>query len=391
MDPMNEFSLTRGGLLFRLWRRLGLIDDDMGRLKRRVVVASLICWLPLLVLAAMQGRLFGGTAMPFLMDVEAHVRYLIAVPILLAIEVVAHRRLITFEALFVERDLIPPPALRRFQDAIASASRLRDSPWPEAVLMVLVYLVGILFVWRNYAALDLDTWYGRPSPDGHRLTVAGFWYAFVSVPIFQFLVVRSYFRMFIWARLLWQISRIELRLVPSHPDRVGGLGFLSNTINAFIPFMVAHGVMLAGGFAARILHLGASLMDFRLEVAAALVILLALVLCPFLVFAPQLEIAKRKGLQEYGTLAQTYVRDFEAKWLRGAPLGRDAMFQNGGDIQSLADLGNSVQVVDTMRLAPFKSDAVFRLGVAMLAPLSPLLLTMMSVEELMKRLVGILF
>ncbi len=388
---MNEFSLTRGGLLFRLWRRFGLVDDDMGRLKRRVFVVSVICWLPLLVLAAVQGRLVGGTDMPFLMDVEAHVRYLIAVPILLAIEVVAHRRLITFETLFIERDLVPTPAMQRFQDAIASATRLRDSAWPEIILVVLVYLVGTLFVWRHYATLDLDTWYGHPGPDGHRLTVAGFWYAFVSVPIFQFLVVRSYFRLFIWARLLWQISRIDLRLIPSHPDRVGGLGFLSNTINAFIPFMVAHGVMLAGGFSARIFHLGASLMDFRLETAAALVILLALVLGPYLAFAPQLELAKRAGLRAYGTLAQTYVRNFEAKWLREAPLGRDGMFQNGGDIQSLADLGNSVQIVDGMRLAPFKTDVVVRLGIAMLLPLSPLLLTMMSVEELLKRLIAILF
>lgn len=388
---MNEFSLTRGGLLFRLWRRLGLVDDDMGRLNRRIVVFALLCWLPLPVLAAFQGRLFGGTDMPFLMDVEAHVRFLVAVPILLLIEVVAHRRLINFETVFIERDLVPPPAMRRFKDAFASAVRLRDAAWPEASLVLLVYLIGILVVWRHYGALDLDTWYGRPGEDGHRLTVAGFWYAFVSVPIFQFLMVRSYFRLFIWTRLLWQISRIELRLVPSHPDRVGGLGFLSETINAFIPFMLAHGVMLSGGFSARILHLGASLMDFRLETAAALMILLALVLGPYLAFAPQLEFAKRAGLRAYGTLAQTYVRNFDAKWLREEPLGREGMFQHGGDIQSLADLGNSVQIVDGMRLTPFKSDVVFRLGIAMLLPLSPLLLTMMSVDELMKRLLGILF
>jgi hypothetical protein len=38
---------------------------------------------------------------------------------------------------------------------------------------------------------------------------------------------------------------------------------------------------------------------------------------PLLVFAPQLSVARRKGLREYGTLAESYVRELDAKWLRG--------------------------------------------------------------------------
>jgi hypothetical protein len=36
-------------------------------------------------------------------------------------------------------------------------------------------------------------------------------------------------------RFLRQVSSIELSLVPTHPDRVGGLGFLSNTVYASVP------------------------------------------------------------------------------------------------------------------------------------------------------------
>jgi hypothetical protein len=32
-----------------------------------------------------------------------------------------------------------------------------------------------------------------------------------------------------------QVSRIDLSLIPTHPDRVCGLGFLSNTVYAFTP------------------------------------------------------------------------------------------------------------------------------------------------------------
>jgi threonine/homoserine efflux transporter RhtA len=61
------------------------------------------------------------------------------------------------------------------------------------------------------------------------------------------------------------------------------------------------------------------------------------------------------------------------------------------DIQSLADLANSFEVVRTMRLAPMTRDAIIQLIVATLAPVVPLVLTMMSLEDLAKKLFGILF
>ncbi len=260
----------------------------------------------------------------------------------------------------------------------------------EVLLIAFVYGVGILIVWRQYVALDTATWYATPSAEGSKLSLAGMWYGYVSLPIFQFLLCRWYFRLFIWARFLWQVSRIELSLVPTHPDRVGGLGFLSDTAYAFAVLAVAHGAMLAGPLANRIFFLGASLPQFKVEIAVLVIFLLCVVLGPLLVFAPQLAQAKRKGLREYGTLAERYVREFDAKWLRGgAPA--DEPFVGSADIQSLADLGNSYEVVRTMRIAPITRDAVIRLAAATLLPIVPLLLTMMPLEELLKKLFGILF
>src|SRR6185369_8442861 len=105
-------------------------------------------------------------------------------------------------------------------------------------------------------ALDTATWYATPSTDGTRLSIAGMWYGYVSLPIFQFLLVRWYFRLCRWTRFLWQVSRIDLKLVPTHPDRVGGIGFLSNTVHAFAVLAVAHGALLAGPLANRILFAG---------------------------------------------------------------------------------------------------------------------------------------
>ncbi len=186
------------------------------------------------------------------------------------------------------------------------------------------------------------------------------------------------------------MSRIELQLVPTHPDRAGGLGFLSHTVYAFIPLLIAHGAFLAGLIGNRIFYVGAKLVDFKLEVLALTLFLLCAVLGPLLVFASQLTTAKRKGLGEYGTLAERYVRDFDSKWLRGG-VSPDEPLVGSADVQSLADLSNSYDVVRTMRFAPIGKEAIVQLAAATLAPIAPLLLTMMPLEDLLKSLLAVLF
>jgi hypothetical protein len=181
-----------------------------------------------------------------------------------------------------------------------------------------------------------------------------------------------------------------LSLIPTHPDRVCGLGFLSNTVYAFAPLAVAHGGLLAGLIATRIFYLEAALPQFKIEIAVLVVFLLCIVLGPLLLFAPQLAEVKRRGEREYGTLAERYVREFDAKWLRGG-VSADEPLVGSGDIQSLADLSNSFEVVRTMRVVPVTKEAILRLVAAALAPVVPLVLTMMPLEELLKRLIGIVF
>jgi hypothetical protein len=386
-----DFSLVLGGPLFQLLRRAHMTGDALELMRRRVVVISLFAWVPLLVLSALDGRAWGeGVAVPFLRDWDTHARFLVALPLLIVAELVVHQRMRLVVKQFLERNLIPPSAVSRFEAAIASAFRLRNSVLAEVLLIAFVCLVGVSVFWRQYVLLTTATWYATPAVDGVTLSRTGVWYAYVSLALFQFLLLRWYFRILIWARFLWHVSRIELSLIPTHPDRVGGLGFLANTVYAFVPLAVAHGALLAGLIANRIFYLGARLLDFKIEVAVVLSFMLCLVFGPLLVFAVQLAQAKRTGSREYGTLAERYVREFDAKWLRGgAPV--DERLVGSGDIQSLADLGNSLEVVRTMRLMPVTREAVLFLAGATLAPVVPLALTMMSPEELLKTLLGTLF
>jgi hypothetical protein len=146
--------------------------------------------------------------------------------------------------------------------------------------------------------------------------------------------------------------------------------------------------MLAAQIANRIFFTGAALMDFKIEIAVMVLFLMCLVFAPLLVFSPQLAAAKRTGLNEYGTLAEGYVRDFDRKWLRGGAPGNEPLL-GAPDIQSLADMGNSFSVVRSMRVAPITRDAILQLAAAVLVPLVPLLLTVMSLEDLARKLLSL--
>ena len=177
--------------------------------------------------------------------------------------------------------------------------------------------------------------------------------------------------------------------MPTHPDRAGGLGFLATTVISLAPLLAAHGAWLAGLIADHIFFRGATLASFKVEVAVFVTFLLLVVLGPLVLFAPHLLVARRVGLREYGTLAGRYVREFDDKWLRGGAAADEALL-GSGDIQSLADVGNSFQVVEGMRLVPFTRKTVLQLAVIALLPVAPLLLTMVSLEELLKRLLPLM-
>src|SRR5262245_34920699 len=118
----GDFSLVLGGPLFQLLRRSHLSGDALELMRRRLIFIPLLAWLPLLVLSALEGRALGGNvAVPFLLDVEAYTRFLVALPLLIIAELVVHQRMRLVVQQFLERNLIPENALTQFEAAVASA------------------------------------------------------------------------------------------------------------------------------------------------------------------------------------------------------------------------------------------------------------------------------
>ena len=301
----GEFSLVLGGPLFQLFRRTHLTGDALQLLRRRVVVLTLLAWAPLLLLTIVEGRFWGGSVtLPFLHDVELHVRLLLALPLLVVAELVVNQRMRPMVAQFVTRGLVPDAERARFDDAVVSAMRWRNSVAAEVLIIAFVYFVGVGLVWRTQVVIDVTRWYGLGAGGSLHPSLAGWWLGLVSLPLFQFLLLRWYWRIAIWTRFLWQVSRIDLRFVPTHPDRSGGLGFMALIGHAFAPLLVAQGALMAGMISSRIFYAGATLPQFKLELIGLVAVMLFAILGPMLVFSPKLAAAKRAGLGDFGMLAE---------------------------------------------------------------------------------------
>ena len=386
-----DFSLVRGGPLFQLWLGAHLTGSNLELIWRRIFVMVLLTWVPLLLLALIEGHAWpGGARLPFLLDIEQHLRLLVALPLLIFGELLVHRRIWLIVQEFLGLGLVPNSARAQFDAAVSSAVRLRNSGTAELVLVALVYGVGVAYFWRNYVAIDVLAWYGTMIEGKLHPSLAGWWMGCVSLPVLQFLLLRWYFRLFIWARFLWQVSRVKLLLLPTHPDGCAGLGFLNLALGAFAPMVLAQGVLVAGVIADRIFFGGARLADFYIDIVAILIIAVLAVLAPLLVFTAQLNHVENEGLREYGALAQRYVRDFDQKWLRRTT-GVQEPLLGSADIQSLADLSSSFEIVEGMRSVPFTIRDALKLGVLVLLPILPLLLTMFSFQDLIKRAFELLF
>jgi hypothetical protein len=204
------------------------------------------------------------------------------------------------------------------------------------------------------------------------------------VTVFRFLLLRWLWRLALWSFFLWRVSRLELRLVPIHPDRAGGLGFLQLVHTEFIPLVLAISAAQSASLAQDIASGRMTFDSIYSFIAIILVVDAALFLGPLLIFSRKLWKCQVKGLTDYGTFAERYVNAFDRKWL-GEDAAPGEPVLGTADIQSLADLNNSVGIVRDMRLVPVSPSMLMYLAVAALLPMLPLLLLKYPIADLLAK------
>jgi len=373
----HDFSIVLGGPVYDFLQRVGMVRLKLPNIFRRIIAVIVITWVPLLLLSIKDGLVIAGPVkIPFLLDYSTYGRLLIGLPLLLVAEVVIDPAIRSAVKEFVDARLIQEKELPEFERVLHRAQKLRDSVIPELVLLLLAFFPVFLFQheWQTGA---ISSWHSTPKG----LTAAGWWYAAVSTPFLRFFLYRWAFRYFIWTLLLWKLSRTPLHLIPTHPDRAAGLGFLSITQTRFGVLFCALGCSFAGHVANSVTHEGASLASFNILIAAFAVLCVIVGVCPLMLWVPKMARVRRTGLREYAAFSNQYTEEFDRKWIHFSEPPSEALL-GSGDVQSLADLANSYQVIEEMSIAPITKGLVIKLAVLAGAPLIPVIVAVTPTSEI---------
>jgi hypothetical protein len=384
-----ERSLFDAGPPLRLQQALGLCRPAEPRLARRIVLALLIGWAPLALLSVFQGLAVTTNRWEAcLLDWGAYARWWIAVPLLIAAEGVCIPWMGRIARHFLAAGLVSEPDRPRYEAAMASARRQLDSAWPEILVIGLAYLSA--FAWNATVTRETSsTWQAPLAPGGRALSLAGWWHLLVSQPLFLALLYGWLWRVVVWALFLRRVARLDLKLVASHPDGVGGLAFVRTSMRAFATLAFALGAVAAGGMANRIHYGGVPPQHFKYVLAILVALNLLLFAGPLLVFSDRLRRAKWEGVMTYGALAQGMGQQLERKWLQATD-AREAEALGAPDFSATVDLYGIVANARGMKLSLCDYESLVFLVAATLLPFLPVLLTVIPLEQAVKELVKLL-
>lgn len=373
------------GPLLRAARRLPWARRLVRTPLPRMLLVAAAAWLPLLLLSARAGSLFGGPARGFFQDIQTHARLLVRLPLYVFAAYYADAVGVPGLSAFVKRGLVRAADRRRFRRIVSTTAVRLRSPALRAGLFAAAVIVGHL-AWAGRLAIREPSWHGEAGRWGSQLTPAGWWLVVVSNPLVAYLHVLWLARLAALAIMLARVAALDLNLVPTHPDHAGGLGFLGSKTYGLAPLALAEGAGAAGLLANRIMLEGRPPAEFAFELVACALVVVGFILAPLLVFAPRLFRTRRAGLMAYGALSNRYMREFDDAWIEGRAYAQGRELLGAADIQSLADMANGYWLVRSMRLVPIgRIDALTQVF-AFLLPFAPLLLSVYTADALSSKL-----
>lgn len=350
---------------------------------RRVVLSVLVAWVPLMILAYVEHLPLTGGPEALLQDYAAFARYLLAVPLLVAAEAPVRRWLARIIDHFVDAKLIATEDQASFDELLASSYRMLASRWVLVAILVLAYVTTLASA-REWVALGAAGWmhHTRTGDAVVVLSWAGWWRLLVSQPLFMALVLTWFWRLYVWTRCMWRVAGMRLRIVASHPDKAGGLGFLGQALRAFPVLALGLGTAIAGTLANLVVHEREASTSLTPVVAGTVVFILVICAGPLLTFVKPMLEAQEDAQLTYGALATALGERLEDRWLEQAPtLNQDAL--GVPDFSATADLYSVVAHVDEMRFIPIEVRDFVPLLLATLVPFLPIILRQVSFDEVL--------
>lgn len=384
IEDATDLSLVRGDLAWRLQRRLGLIPAHGMGSPRRALFFAAFTWLPLAT-SAWWAREHGFVAPePLLAHYGAHVRCLVAIPLMILAEGVAHRVLPQIIAYLEVSGLVRRVDRQDFHVLLTGVVRLRDRllPW--------MLILGAVLAWSTTAILqgnfnDVDWKPGAAAPAGP-VSLAQWWYAVAARPIFFALLLAWLWRTLLLFILLRRLSRFPLCIVPAHPDRRGGLGVIERLALIFTPVALAISSVAAASFAHDVVYHGVNVMDIRFELAGTAILVALLFLAPFLPLSWMLFKVKRAAMIDYGALLAWHGRLVYRRWIRGERI-KDEPVLDAPEIGPSADIQTLYQAVAAMRVRIIDKLGAAAIGVPAVLPVGCVALIQIPVSDIVGRVV----
>ena len=374
-DKIPEFYLF-GGPLQRLGVRLGLVREKTNS-ARLGFALGLLAWGFLILLAFLQGF---GPKMFSLTVIGVHIRFLVAIPLFFICETLVVPRMQEFIRNIVRSDLVPESELPLLASGIRRINRIKDS-WLAEVVFLLVVFALPMFEMIFQVPGKTASWMWILDKTGGQLTWFNGWYLMFCLPLFRFLLLRWFWHLGLWWYFLWRVEKLKLQLIPTHSDGSAGLGYLEVVHEHFMPLALALSSVLSANFAEDIFSKTMVFETLYRLVPVVLFIIAALFIGPLCIFFRKLWTSRVNGLNRYMILASDYVQTFHHKWTSEIDVFTETHLGTP-DIQSLADLTNSVSVIREMRCVPFTRRLIMELAVCVVLPMVPLLFMKFRFDQL---------
>lgn len=381
-----DFSLVREDCLHDAQRAAHLMPLRGFGLGRRIGILVAVTWLPLAIAALVNRHAFEGTE-PLLQHFGVHVRFLVAIPLFILAEPLAEavgRRIISY---FLGSGLVGEAGRGAFVEVVQSCRRLLRSRLALLGVAVFAALQAVQAVRDMGHMHEIHGW-ATSSADGH-LGFAAWWFLLVSRPIYGVILVNWIWRLLVAVVLLWRIARLDLQLVPTHPDGCGGLGFLQNMPTAFAPVILGSSAVLAGRWGHDVLYHQVPVESLRVPMAIFVVLVLVLFLAPLLVFAPNLLALKRRSLLAYGALVGRHGRLVERRWVRGETVADDGLLQ-APELGPVADTLTLYEAIQKLRAAPIGKQSVITVVGAAIIPMLPVIAIQIPIKDQLLGVIKIL-
>lgn len=381
--PRTEtlFSLD-GGRVSRNLERLRLAEGTRLRTIRLAVVLTGLAWMPLLVLAVIEGVAWGsGVQVPFIRDFLPYGQIIVAIPVLVLGQIAANRRLGLATAELRQSGILAPDDVEAFDRIVGRIVSLGRGRTTDAAILVLTFTATAI------SLVEAKVWLtGGWQVSGDGMTMAGWWYLLVSLPVMRFLALRWLWRGVLWALVLCRVARLELNPKIMHPDRTGGLAFLGETQASFSVIVFAFGVQLACVAADAVVFRGADLMAYRGHFVAYLVTSVGILLLPLLAFVPRLVRAREEQLvvlsgQGYRGAEHVGRKLSSGEWGFDVPVD---------EISGLTDFGALYENARLMRPLPIDRRDIAMLAMAAVVPFVPLIFLVVPAKEVVKTLASLL-